>query len=280
MMYTRAAVPKTTIRTPEESARERARDFPKFPSANDVHGFLFPSTFQGVFPHYAPGQCFSICRFARTSTNNKQPHSLRAPRGCLCPSRVGPGRRRSYGHHRPPPSLRFVHYSVLDDSLDMSCARAHHGARPRPAPPAFGLISRRGGETLAVHRASDGRPRGKGRLPALMGLYKRRRGRAESCRHCPLLLPLSFTHPPLPLLIGSEKQEKKYFLTFSHVTSHLITVSLSSLSPKSPNSAASAAPLSLSPAVAVPPLCSISQWLRRSPLFRPNNPSTTAPRPS
>jgi hypothetical protein len=153
-------------------------------------------------------------------------------------------------------------------------------APPRPAPPAFGLISRRGGETLAVHRASDGRPRGKGRLPALMGLYKRRRGRAESCRHCPLLLPLSFTHPPLPLLIGSEKQEKKYFLTFSHVTSHLITVSLSSLSPKSPNSAASAAPLSLSPAVAVPPLCSISQWLRRSPLFRPNNPSTTAPRPS
>jgi hypothetical protein len=35
----------------------------------------------------------------------------------------------------------------------------------------------------------------------------------------------------------------------------------------------------LSPAVAVPPLCSISQLLRRSPLYRPNNPSTTTPGP-
>jgi hypothetical protein len=289
MMYTRAAVPKTTIRTPEESARERARDFPKFPSANDVHGFLFPSTFQGVFPHYAPGQCFSICRFARTSTNNKQPHSLRAPRGCLCPSRVGPGRRRSYGHHRPPPSLRFVHYSVLDDSLDMSCARAHHGARPRPAPPRPArlwthLTARRRdtGRPPSIRRSSTGERTSAGiDGPIQTGGEGGRslRGRGE-LPPLPIATAPLFHPPPLPLLIGSEKQEKKYFLTFSHVTSHLITVSLSSLSPKSPNSAASAAPLSLSPAVAVPPLCSISQWLRRSPLFRPNNPSTTAPRPS
>ena len=72
----------------------------------------------------------------------------------------------------------------------------------------------------------------------------------DSCRS---LSPTPTTHTnPIGYRSGRERGEKnENSFTFSHVTFHLtVTVSLSSLSPKSPNSAA--------PLLSVPPLCSIS----------------------
>ena len=125
---------------------------------------------------------------------SKEPHSLRAPRGCSRGwARTVTIRTGTCGPHlftgRPLDAGRLGY--VL-------CA--HHGAKgrrpPCPAPPCLGLFS---GGSRAVHRASDDgrRRRGAARTPAPFVLYKRRPGRAGPVK-LPPLLPLAFTHPRRP----------------------------------------------------------------------------------
>jgi len=162
---------------------------------------------------------------------SKEPHSLRAPRGCSrgC-ARTVTIRTGTCGPHlftgRPLDAGRLGY--VL-------CA--HHGAKgrraasPCPAPPCLGLFS---GGTRAVHRASDDgrRRRGAARTPAPFVLYKRSpEGGACDSVKLAAIAAAGFHPPPTPnhRYHSIEREGKgddsirknNIFLTFSHVASHL-----------------------------------------------------------